>query len=61
MREDICDTYSSQRVVTQNMLKKKKKNLQQISNKEDEPIKKVGKWLNRHFTQEDTLNGQWYL
>lgn len=41
MREDICDTYSSQRVVTQNMLKKKK--LQQISNKEDEPIKKVGK------------------
>ena len=25
MREDICDTYSSQRVVTKNMLKKKKK------------------------------------
>lgn len=24
MREDICDTYSSQRVVTKNMLKKKK-------------------------------------
>lgn len=43
MREDICDTYSSQRVVTQNMLKKKKTQLQQISNKEDEPIKKVGK------------------
>ena len=40
MREDICDTYSSQRVVTKNMLKKK---LQQINNKKDEPIKKVGK------------------
>ena len=60
MREDICDTYSSQRVVTKNMLKKKK-NLQQINNKKDEPIKKVGKWLNRYFTQEDTLNGQRYL
>lgn len=43
MREDICDTYSSQRVVTKNMLKKKNKNLQQINNKKDEPIKKVGK------------------
>lgn len=58
MREDICDTYSSQRVVTKNMLKKK---LQQINNKKDEPIKKVGNWLNRYFTQEDTLNGQRYL
>ena len=26
MREDICDTYSSQRVVTKNMLKKKNSN-----------------------------------
>ena len=38
MREDICDTYSLQRAVTQNMLNKK---LLQINNKKrDEPIKK---------------------